>query len=386
MFRQPTSWRQRALWLSLSALVALLSHLLFLLLLPGNLQRTPSPDFIKFYEPVAQSLASGRGLYLASKPALLYPCGTPILYAATFRATDAMHLARSTGLRILEAVFLTLTSVLVTLLALPIVGWRAAMLASALWSTYPFHLWLTKQSDSTSAFALVLLLSVLLFVRWATDGLRPVHYGCWVGVLLGIAALIKPIAIALPFVLTVLAALCVIPCRPRQRAVFTFCMVVAYLLAISPWEVWARKVSGQWIPLATNGPNVLIDGITLGVVHGAKPVWMPNDARALTQDAVDNYKDLKTTGNIVNFLGAKIREQPKAVLELLLIKAARSWYGNESHTFEKWIVVIQLLYLPLVLFGMRKMWSGRPPAQEFRSNHRGECNLLLGDDYFHLLA
>jgi hypothetical protein len=355
LFRPPTSWQQKLLLLSISAVVALLSHILFLLLLPGDLKRTPSPDYVKFYEPVAETLASGGGFFLASRPALLYPCGIPIMYAATFRAADMLHIARSTGLRILEALLLTLMSALITLLALLILSWRVALVASAMWSTYPFHLWLTKQPDPTSAFSLLLLFGVLLFVRWSIDGRRCVQYGCLVGLILGIAALLKPIAIVLPVIFAGLACICIIPCRPRQRALFSFCMVAAYLLLISPWEVWARKVSGQWIPLCTNGPNVLIDGLTLGTVRGVKPVWMPQSVRALTQDAVEHYKDLKTTGSIANFLIVKIREEPKVVAQLFTIKAARSWYGNESHAFEKWVVLIQLLYLPFVVFGVREM-------------------------------
>lgn len=358
LFRQSSSLQQKLLLLLISGVVALLSHVLFLLLLPSDLKRTPSPDYVKFYEPVAQTLASGGGFFLASKPALLYPCGIPVMYAATFRAADTLHIARSRGLRILEALLLTLTSVLVSLLALQILSWRVALVASAMWSTYPFHLWLTKQPDSTSAFSLLLLFGVLLFVRWSTDGRRYVQYGCLVGLILGIAALIKPIAIALPVIFAGLACVCVIPCRPRQRALFSFCLVVAYLLSISPWELWAREVGGQWIPLCTNGPNVLIDGLTLGTVRGVKPVWMPQNVLALTQDAVEHYKDLKTTGSIANFVIAKIRKDPKVVAQLLVIKAARSWYGNESHAFEKWVVVIQLLYLPFVIFGVREMSRG----------------------------
>jgi len=77
-----------------------------------------------------------------------------------------------------------------------------------------------------------------------------------------------------------------------------FCVILAYLVPISPWELWARKVSGVGFPLGTNGPNVLIDGLTFGTVRGAKPVWMPQEVRALTRDAVEHYKDLKTTKSI----------------------------------------------------------------------------------------
>ncbi len=296
--RQSTKRQKRALLLLTSAAVALASHLVFLLVLPSSWQRNQSADYHTYYEPVAQSLASGGGFLLASKPALLYPCGIPLMYAATFYVSDTLHIARSTGLRLLEAMLLTLTSMLVSLVALFVWNVRVALVASAMWSTYPFHLWLTKQPDPSSAFALLLLCCVFLFVRWSAEGHRSMQYGSLVGLMLGIAALIRPIGIALPILVAVLAWICVIPCRPRQRALFSFCMILAYLLSISPWELWARKVSGGWIPLGTNGPNVLIDGLTFGTVRGLKPVWMPQRVRVLTQDAVEHQKDLKTTRGI----------------------------------------------------------------------------------------
>ena len=363
--KQPTTPRLKVLLILISAAIALLSHILFVALLPSAWQQNQSTDYSGYYEPVARNLVSGDGLFLASKPALLYPCGIPIMYAATFYVADTLHITRRTGLRILEALLLTITSVLVTLTALLILSWRVALVASALWSAYPFHLWLTKQPDATSALSLLLLFSVFLFVRWSVDGRRSVEYGCLVGLILGIAALIKPITIALPAMVVGLACVCVVPCRPRQRVLFSSCVIVAYLIMISPWEIWARKVSGEWIPLGTNGPNVLIDGLTLGTVRGVKPVWMPQDVRALTQDAVKHYKDLKTTSSISKFLLTKAKEEPTVVAQLFLIKAARSWYGSESHAFEKWVLLIQLLYLPFVLFGAREMLRGDRQQRNF---------------------
>jgi 4-amino-4-deoxy-L-arabinose transferase-like glycosyltransferase len=357
--------RQKALLLLISAIVALLAHVVFLLGLPRGWQLNQSADYATYYEPVAEKLAAGGGLMLASRPALRYPPGIPLLYAATFRVSDTLHVTRMTGLRILEALLITATSVLVSLVAMLIVGWRTALVASALWSTYPFHLWLTRQPDPTSVFSLLLLLSVFLFVRWSSDGRRSVRYGCLLGLVLGIAALIKPIAIALPAVIVGLAWICVIPCRLRHRALFSLCVVVAYLLPLSPWEMWARRVSGQWILLCTNGPSVLIDGLTLGTVRGLKPVSMPQSVRAFTEDAVEHAKQLRTTSSVANFLVAKVQQKPAVVAQFFLIKATRTWYGSESQSFEKWVLVIQLLYLPFVVFGARVLSRGGRQQRNF---------------------
>lgn len=357
--------QNKARLLSISAALALMCHILMLLLLPASLRRPPSPDYVKFYEPVAQALASGGGFYLESKPALLYPCGIPIMYATTYVLADMLHISRGTGLRIMEALLLTLTSVLVCMVAMLIFSWRVALVASLAWSAYPFQLWLTQQPDSTSAFTLLLLCGVLLFVMWLSHGQRSVRYGCFVGLILGIAALLKPIAIGLAAIFAALACICVVPCRPRQRALFSLWVVFAFLVAIAPWEVWAREAGGEWIPLCTNGPNALIDGLTLATVRGVKPVWMPLGVRALMQDAVAHYPDLKTTSSIARFLIAKTREEPTVVAQLFLIRAARSWYGNESHSFEGWVGLIQLLYLPFVIFGARKMSRGDSKQRNF---------------------
>ena len=69
---------QRFLLLSLSAVVALVAHLLFLLLLPQPWHKNQSSDYVGYYEPVAHSLIAGNGFYLHSKPALTYPPGIPM--------------------------------------------------------------------------------------------------------------------------------------------------------------------------------------------------------------------------------------------------------------------------------------------------------------------
>lgn len=353
--RLGSSHRKVALLVA-SGAVALCSHLVFLLLLPPAWQRNQSTDYSGYYEPVAQNLASGRGLYLGSKPALVYPCGLPIMYAATFRIADALHITKSTALRILEALLLTLTSIMVCLLALSILDWRTALVASILWSTYPFHLWLTKQPDATSAFALLLLLGAFVTTRWLDEGRHSEQYGACVGLALGLAALLKPIAIALPVVVGGAACFCAVPCQQKQRARFTFSVIVAYLLILSPWELWAKKVSGQWIPLGTNGPNVLIDGLTFGTVRDVKPVWLPSRVQALTKDAVAHYYELKTTSSLARFMLRKAKEEPGTLAELFLIKAGRSWYGSESHAFEKWVLLIQMVYVPFLILGAHELW------------------------------
>src|SRR5438874_3145531 len=361
-----TARRQRTMLLAISGIVAILAHATFLLLLPAAWQKNQSSDYVEYYEPVAQKLAAGAGLVLGSKPALRYPPGIPMLYAATFWISDSLDISHGAGLRIFQSLFVIASGVLVGVVAMRFLSLRIALAASILWSTYPFHLWLTKQPDASAIFSTLLLLGVFLFLLWSTDGCHAVLYGFLLGFIVAILALLKPFGIALPAVFMGLAWMCTAPCRPRHRGRFSFCVLVAYLLLISPWEVWAWHVDGHWIPLCTNGPNALIDGLTFGTERGLPQIALPEGARALVVDAATHYPQLKSTRSIAHFILTKMCETPTAVLELLLVKAARSWFGNESHTQERWIAIIQVLYLPLLLLGIRIVWKyGNAPQKNF---------------------
>ena len=360
------SERQRFQLLSLSAVVALGAHLLFLLLLPQPWRRNQSSDYIQYYEPVAQSLIAGNGFYLHSKPALTYPPGIPMLYAAAFWAARKVDLSEANALRIVGGFLPTVSAVLVCLLAMRFFRWRVALLASGLWSTYPFHLWLTKQPDATSLFSVLLLTSALLFFAWSSKTQNGIRYGVVLGLILGVTALVKPFSIGLPLAFVALAGVSPISGQRRSRIVFSACLLITYAATISPWEIWAWHVGGHWIPLCTNGANALIDGLTFGTERGLPPVALPEGARALVRDAASHYPQLKSTSSIAHFMLTKVRQTPTAILELLLVKAARSWFGNESHTLERWVAIIQLFYLPFLLLGTRTVWEyGDAPQKNF---------------------
>jgi hypothetical protein len=357
---------RRFLLLGISAVVALVAHLLFLLLLPQPWHRNQGSDYIAYYEPVAQSLIAGNGFYLHSKPALTYPPGIPMLYAAAFWAARQVGLSEANALRIVEGFLLMFSAVLVCVLAMRFFRWRIALLASALWSTYPFHLWLTKQPDPTTLFSVLLLSSALLFLAWSSRTQNGVRYGVLLGVVLGITALIKPFSIGLPLVFVALAGVCQIRGQKGSRIVFSACLLITYAVTISPWEIWAWHVGGHLIPLCTNDANVLIDGLTFGTERGLSQIALPEGARALVDDAATHYPQLKSTSSIAHFIVAKVRETPTALLELLLVKAARSWFANESHTLERWTAIIQLSYLPFLLLGTRTVWKyGDVPQKNF---------------------
>jgi 4-amino-4-deoxy-L-arabinose transferase-like glycosyltransferase len=350
--------RRSVVLLTLCALTAVSAHIIFVRFLPAPWEAGHSADFRTYYGPVAERLTEGKGLSLPSgKPAVRYPPGIPLLYGATFWTAQKLSVSNASGTRILQGAFVVAGAILIASIAFAIFPSRIALLASLLWSTYPLQLWLTRQPSGMNAFCVLLLLCVFLFLRWARSGRYAFLYGGLVGATLGLTSLVKPFAIALPIVFGLLAWLCSVPCHWRKRVLFSVCVVVMYVMVISPWEIWARRATGRWIPLSTDGPAAMIDGLSFGLVrHSKSEVPLPADVRSVARDVAQHGRQLTNAGSAVRFVIGEARERPTSVAHLFLIKAVRSWYGNDSHTHEKWIALIQLLYLPLVLFGARLAW------------------------------
>lgn len=85
---------------------------------------------------------------------------------------------------------------------------------------------------------------------------------------------------------------------------------------------------------------------------------MPANVYALTKLAVAHYEQLKTTPDILRFVGQQAYERPMALVELFALKALRSWYGNETQMHERLIAIIQICYFPFVICGLMLLKRG----------------------------
>ncbi len=360
--------RSKLFLLVVSAALSLASHIVFLRFLPAPWQQNESADYRVFYEPVARQLEGGHGFYLPSgKPALKYPPGIPIAYGATFWLSDRIGMPHQTGLRALQGLLTVATSVVVAVIAFETFGPRAGLMASFLWSTYPFHLWLSKQPSAEPLVSVLLAASVLAFSRWLSNGRGALVWGSVCGALAASAALAKPFNIGLAVVFAILPWVCDVKCSRGTRAAFSATVLIAFSLSILPWEIWASQRAGHCIPLCTNGNATLLDGITFGMGRNKvqNPPALPRPVDALARDFAARRKDLQSNGEVVTLLVAQTRCSPFKVALLFLTKAIVSWYGNDSHHHERWALLIQLFYLPFVIFGILVAHSGTRQQRNF---------------------
>ena len=143
--------------------------------------------------PTAQGSSPPTG-----EPAVRYPPGFPILVAGLFTAARFSGTPEDVWLRGFTVIALALGTALLYDLARLVLGPRRALIAAVLWATCPFHLWFALQPNSEVPF-----FPLFFGALWLLQRARPASsWRTWLlvagGVLLGCAALVRPIALFLP--------------------------------------------------------------------------------------------------------------------------------------------------------------------------------------------
>ena len=348
--------------LVLVVLAAWAVHTAFLGVLPERLRVNESADYRSFYEPVARNGLAGKGwITPEDEPAVRYPPGHPLLLAAVFWASEMTGMPESAALHLFIALAVALYCGLLYAIAERVVGAKTALIATALWITYPVQLWLAKQPNSELPF-LVVLFAGIYQLMVALDRQRPVWWqGLAIGACIGGASLIRPITIGISVVL--IAGLWLWPNRwtHRMRAIFCLLMVAGNLVVIAPWELWAHARTGEWIPLSSGGVFGLVDGLVIGVRPSSADKVLPvsEDVRDVMQSVLDNENEFESPGDVVRFMAATFASKPVPVVKIFLLKVARAWYATDSQRYEKPLALLQAPYLLLALAGLVLAWRSR---------------------------
>lgn len=221
-----------------------------------------------FYHNVAHALAMGagyndpwgRGLTAQWPPA--YPAALAVLYKLF-----GWHLAPAKGLNI---AFAAVTIALTYLLARRIFDRRVAFLGAMLLAIFPGQIYFSTLVLAESMFAMVFLLVLLLALAWTVQ--RPAS-GWWqvllIGLLVGLAGMVRAEGVFLAVVLVALWALTVRPWRTVAR--YGAITALGVVLALTPWTVRNAIQLHEFIPLRANAARTIgsaLDPETTGVGIG----------------------------------------------------------------------------------------------------------------------
>jgi 4-amino-4-deoxy-L-arabinose transferase-like glycosyltransferase len=342
--------RMRSLWILLLAAVI---QVAFVAVLPEAYKANEASDYFSFYKPLAQNIADGNGLTMNGRLPSRYPPGFPAYLAVQFLMADRLGISRDS--------LITAGNIAVSALSCLFVYWigrlvfteRIGLLCALLWATYPFNLWLLKQPNSEVPFVFVLYLSVWLFLRYVDRG---DGWFALIGLAAGVATLIRPIAVLIPFLLA-LGFLWNQAIPTRRRLAGAGLIVGAFGITILPWELELRSYSGDWTMLSTGGAPSMVNGLTYPIKYnGMSHEWIPAGASGLIERVQQQRPSLNTTGDVANLMFSEMLTHPLAVLEMTFLKLSRSWYATESMLHERPIAMLQSAYLLLAIPGLYFAW------------------------------
>ena len=341
--------------LILSALISVV----FLKALPDRFRQNEETDYFFSYEPIARNFMAGQGLsrdgeHLATE----YPPGYSLILAAIYSGSNLLGVSEDAALSAFAVICMALVSMFVFLLARMFWGTLPALISALVWMTYPFGLWLTKQPNSELPFMVVLYGGFCLF-WYALSRRLPARVYFLCGLIFGAAMLIRPIAMGVGLVLSVLVWFTRREMSRRTRGVMIAMLLVGSLIAILPWEAWVYHKTGQVIPLGSNGVKSMRDGLTFAAwSKGYREEGNTSpDVLQVMENIRAHEEEISTFGDFRSVMSREFRDHPVGMTKLLLLKLGRSWYGTDSKRMETPILLIQLAYLLLVGWGAWNAWK-----------------------------
>ena len=346
-------YSNKKLCLLMIFLFSIITQTIFLcILIQTTHQINQSSDYTKFYEPVAENILNGRGIVeRGGNLAIRRPPGYPIILSTIFGLADFLGLDRVTLIIVFNIITTAVCCIIIFLIAESIFNRRIALMASLIWITYPFNLWIIKQPNSEVPFLLFLYLGFLGFLLFIKK--RYSIFTLISGILFGISALIRPTSVLIGFLCAVV--LLFYTEFPKMKRIYSAILLICgFLFTILPWEIKILSSIGHLIFISAGGPPSIRDGLTFAVTpgEGGDQINVPEDVMALMKRIRANRTELRTTANILKFLQQEIRDNPWPVLKLLGLKVCRSWYGTDEMWYEKYTRIIQIFYITLGFIGI----------------------------------
>lgn len=334
-------------------LVSIITQTIFLCILVQSAhQLNQSSDYGKFYEPVAENIMKGRGIIDGrGNLAIRRPPGYPIILSAIFITADFLELDRITLIIVFNMMTTAVCCIVIFLITQLIFNRRIALIASFIWITYPFNLWLIKQPNSEVPFLLFLycgIYSMMLVIKKKYTILALIS-----GIIFALSVLIRPSTLLLVFICAG-ALLLFNKSSPLKRFTSAFLLILGFLLTILPWEIRVLSSMGRLIPISVGGPPSIRDGLTFAIHpgDGGNQINVPEDVMALMKRFHGKKTDLKTTADILRYFLQELKNNPGPVLTLVGLKACRSWYGTDEMWYEQYTRIIQVFYITLSVIGV----------------------------------
>ena len=231
----------------------------------------------KDYKEIARNITEGRGYTLEGKPTAYRTPGYPIVIACTYKLFGYTNYP----IRILQ-VFLDLGSCfLLFLIGRKFFSERVALLASGIFAFFPAQILYTCEFMTETSFTFILLLIVWLVL--SNNSLHGIQRNVVIGLLIGIAILIRSTALLLPFI--IMLSRWKFGLSLRKNLIGLAVISVTAVVILSPWLVRNYSTFHRISITSNTGVNFWI-----GNHAGASGSYsFPKDNNPL-EEIKDNYE------------------------------------------------------------------------------------------------
>jgi 4-amino-4-deoxy-L-arabinose transferase-like glycosyltransferase len=192
-------------------------------------------------------------------------------------------------------------------------------------------------------------------------GARPsVVLACTAGFLAAAAMLFRPIAILLPLVFAIVVFLLGSSWPHRTRTAVAALILASAAVAVMPWEIHASRAAGRFVLVSSVGPSAMRDGLTFGVnaeKDYRQRLYVPDAIRTVMIDFYAEYDSLNSFGTIARAGVRELGAHPVGVVGLMGMKLLRAWYGTDSQRLDRYIALLQLVYLLVLVRGGWVAWK-----------------------------
>jgi len=303
-----------------------------------------STDMELFYSPLAISLLEGKGYVIESQFYTHHPPLFPFFLAGIYWLSKHWTMGNPVY-AFLVLILQAFSCGFLYLFSAGFCGRRAGLLSAYLFGLYPFFVVLTAtkySSTPTPLFTFVFFASLVLYGRLIKEG--GFYLAGLNGFVLGLAALVWAAAVHLWVVFVVNILLNGIHRKMIVRNFLILSFLAGFLIPTLSWSYYIYRNTGQKIFVSSALTSSMVDGL---VRHD----YMRNYPLVKAAKAKREAGQLNQPKHIILLYWNALLADPISTMKFSCYKSLRAWFGTDSEKYDSAVLLIQIPYLILALWG-----------------------------------
>ena len=124
-------------------------------------------------------------------------------------------------------------------------------------------------------------------------------------------------------------------------------------LVILPWQAFVYKQTNKFVFLMPNSIMMIKDGFVFNQKTDSRiGIQLSDDVEQISDIVKNNWNQIKNLSDLANALTPYLKESPLSFIKLFFIKIFRSFYGLDSHRYENYSMIMQIIYLTIIIKGI----------------------------------